>query len=125
MVAPRANWKGFIKFGEVSCPVALYTAASSSDRITFNTLDRKTGNRVKREFIDSETGDAVEHDDQVKGYEIDDGRYVVLEPEEVAAAVPDSDKTLKIEAFIPCSQIDNVYFDKPYYLAPDKMGVEA
>lgn len=125
MVAPRANWKGFIKFGEVSCPVALYTAASSSDRITFNTLDRKTGNRVKREFIDSETGDAVEHDDQVKGYEIDDGRYVVLEPEEVAAAVPDSDKTLKIEAFIPCSQIDNVYFDKPYYLAPDKMGLEA
>lgn len=125
MVAPRANWKGFIKFGEVSCPVALYTAASSSERITFNTLNRKTGNRVKREFVDSETGDVVEHDDQVKGYEIDDGQYVVLEPEEVAAAVPDSDKTLKIEAFIPCSQIDNVYFDKPYYLAPDKMGIEA
>lgn len=125
MVAPRANWKGFIKFGEVSCPVALYTAASSSDRISFNTLNRKTGNRVKREFVDSETGDIVEHDDQVKGYEIDDGQYVVLEPEEVAAAVPDSDKTLKIEAFIPSSQIDNVYFDKPYYLAPDKMGVEA
>jgi DNA end-binding protein Ku len=125
MVAPRANWKGFIKFGEVSCPVALYTAASSSERITFNTLNRKTGNRVKREFVDSETGDAVEHDDQVKGYEIDDGQYVVLEPEEVAAAVPDSDKTLKIEAFIPCAQIDNVYFDKPYYLAPDKMGAEA
>ena len=60
MVAPRANWKGFIKFGEVSCPVALYTAASSSERIAFNTLNRKTGNRVKREFVDSETGDPVE-----------------------------------------------------------------
>jgi DNA end-binding protein Ku len=125
MVAPRANWKGYVKFGEVSCPVALYTAASSSERIAFNTLNRKTGNRVKREFVDSETGDPVERDDQVKGYEIDNGRYVVLEPDEVAAAVPESDKTLKIEAYIPCSQIDTTYFDKPYYLAPDKMGTEA
>jgi len=125
MVSPRANWKGFIKFGEVSCPVALYTAASSSERIAFNTLNRKTGNRVKREFVDSETGNPVERDDQVKGYEIDNGRYVVLEPDEVAAAVPESNKTLKIEAYIPCSQIDTTYFDKPYYLAPDKMGSDA
>jgi DNA end-binding protein Ku len=125
MVAPRANWKGFIKFGEVSCPVALYTAASSSERIAFNTLNRKTGNRVKREFVDSETGDPVERDEQVKGYEIENGQYIILEPDEVAAAVPDSDKTLKIDAFIPCNEIDDVYFDKPYYLAPDKMGTEA
>lgn len=125
MVAPRANWKGFIKFGEVACPVALYTAASSSERIAFNTLNRKTGNRVKREFIDSETGDPVERDEQVKGYEIENGQYIVLEPEEVTAAVPDSDKTLKIDAFIPCNEIDDVYFDKPYYLAPDKMGTDA
>lgn len=125
MVAPRANWKGFIKFGEVACPVALYTAASSSERIAFHTLNRKTGNRVKREFVDSETGDPVEREDQVKGYEIENGQYIILEPEEVAAAVPDSDKTLKIDAFIPCHEIDDVYFDKPYYLAPDKMGTEA
>lgn len=125
MVAPRANWKGYIKFGEVTCPVALYTAASTSDRIAFNTLNRKTGNRVKREFVDGETGDAVERDDQVKGYEMENGQYVVLEPEEMAEAVPDSDKTLKIEAFIPCSQIDTIYFDKPYYLAPDKLGTDA
>ncbi|WP_025591969.1 Ku protein [Agrobacterium tumefaciens] len=125
MVAPRANWKGFIKFGEVACPVALYTAASSSERITFNTLNRKTGNRVKREFVDSETDDPVERDDQVKGYEIENGQYIILEPDEVAAAVPDSDKTLKIDAFIPCNEIDDVYFDKPYYLAPDKMGTDA
>lgn len=125
MVSSRANWKGFIKFGEVSCPVALYTAASSAERISFNVLNRKTGNRVRREFVDGDTGDVVERDDQVKGYEIDDGRYVILEPEEVASAIPDSDKTLTIEAFIPCPQIDNVYFDKPYYLVPDKMGAEA
>jgi len=125
MVAPRANWKGFIKFGEVACPVALYTAASSSERIAFNTLNLRTGNRVKREFIDSETGDPVERDAQVKGYEIENGQYIVLEPDEVAAAVPHSDKTLKIDAFIPCSEIDSVYFDKPYYLAPDRMGTDA
>lgn len=125
MVSPRANWKGFIKFGEVACPVALYTAASSSERIAFNTLNRKTGNRVKREFVDSETGDPVERDEQVKGYEVENGQYIILEPEEVAAAVPDSDKTLKIDAFIPCHEIDDVYFDKPYYLAPDKMGADA
>ncbi|WP_320194639.1 Ku protein [Agrobacterium rosae] len=125
MSSPRANWKGFIKFGEVSCAVALYTAASASDRIAFNTLNRATGNRVKREFIDGETGDPVEREDQVKGYETENGQYIVLEPEEVAAAVPDSDKTLTIESFVPCSDIDTVYFDKPYYLTPDKMGTEA
>ena len=125
MASPRANWKGYIKFGEVSCPVALYTAASSSERIAFNTLNRATGNRVKREFIDSETGDPVEREDQVKGYEVENGQYVVLEADEVAAAVPESDRTLKIEAFIPCGQIDTTYFDKPYYLAPDKMGKDA
>lgn len=125
MVAPRANWKGYIKFGEVSCPVALYTAASSSERIAFNTLNRKTGNRVKREFVDSETGDPVEREDQVKGYEVENGQYIILEPDEVAAAVPESDKTLRIEAFIACSEIDDVYFDKPYYLAPDRMGTDA
>lgn len=125
MGSPRANWKGFIKFGEVSCPVALYTAASASERIAFNTLNRATGSRVRREFIDGETGEPVEKDDQVKGYETENGHYIVLEPEEVAAAVPDSDKTLAIESFIPCSEIDTVYFDKPYYLTPDKMGTEA
>ena len=125
MVAARANWKGFIKFGEVACAVALYTAASASERITFNTLNRATGNRIRREFIDSETGDPVERDNQVKGYEVENGDYIVLEPEEVAAAIPESDKTLKIETFIPCDEIDDVYFDKPYYLTPDKMGADA
>ncbi len=125
MSAPRANWKGHITFGEVTCPVALYTAASSSERISFNILNRKTGNRVRREFVDSATGKAVEHDDQVKGYDTGNGRYVVLEPDEIAAAIPDSDKTLAIDAFIPCDEIDDVYFDKPYYLAPQQSGEEA
>jgi len=125
MALPRANWKGHIRFGEVTCPVALFTATSSSERISFNILNRKTGNRVRREFIDSESGDVVEHDAQVKGYETSNGRYVVLEPDEIASAVPDSDKTLAITAFIPCDEIDDVYFDKPYYLAPQETGEDA
>lgn len=125
MATARANWKGFIALGEVTFAVALYTAASSSERIAFNTLNRATGNRVRREFIDSETGDPVERDDQAKGYEVENGDYIVLEPQEITSALPDSDKTLRVEAFIPCTEIDDVYFDKPYYLAPDKMGTDA
>lgn len=98
MVDQRAQWKGFLKFGEVSAGIALYTATSTSDRISFNTVNKATGNRVNRVFID---------------------------PDEVAATVPESDKTLEIEAFISCSDVDDVYFDKPYYVAPDRMGSEA
>ncbi|TCN20615.1 Ku protein [Sinorhizobium americanum] len=123
-MAPRANWKGYLKVAEVSCPVALYTAASTSERIAFHTINRATGHRVHRQFVDSETGKPVEKDDQVKGYEVGSGDYVVLEPEEIAAAVPESDKTLSISAFIACGDIDNVYFDKPYYLAPTKSHAE-
>lgn len=123
-MAPRAQWKGFLKFGEVSCPVALYTATSTSDRISFHTLNRATGNRVKREFIDSETGKPVPREDQIKGYEIDKDDYIALEPEEVTAAVPESDKLLRIEAFLACSDIDDVYFDRPYYLAPSTHASE-
>jgi DNA end-binding protein Ku len=121
----RAQWKGFVKFGEVSCGVALYTAASTSDRITFNTINKATGNRVNRVFIDSETEDPVPKEKQTKGFEIDNGQYVIIDPEEVAATIPESTKTLEIEAFIPCSDVDDVYFDKPYYLTPDKMGGDA
>lgn len=117
-MAPRANWKGWIKVGELTCAVALYTGASTSDRIGFHTINRQTGNRVHRQFVDSETGKPVEKDDQVKGYEVGDQRYVLLEPEEVAAVVPESDKTLRVEAFIACNEVDTVYIDRPYYLAP-------
>jgi len=121
----RAQWKGFLKFGEVSCGVALYTAASTSERITFNTINKATGNRVNRVFIDSETEKRVEREDQTKGFEIENGQYIIIDPEEVAATIPESNKTLEVDAFIPCSEVDDVYFDKPYYLTPDKMSAEA
>jgi DNA end-binding protein Ku len=123
---PRANWKGFLKIAELTCPVALYTAASASERITFHTINRPTGHRVHRQFVDSETFEPVQKDDQVKGYEIGDGDYVILEPEEIAAAVPESDKTLSVSAFIAYTDVDDVYLDRPYYLAPsDKHAEEA
>ncbi|MDU0341824.1 non-homologous end joining protein Ku [Bosea rubneri] len=117
-MAPRAIWKGVLKVAELTCPVALYTAASTAERISFHTLNRKTGNRVQRQFVDEVTGKPVEHDDQVKGYDRGNGDYIVLEPEEVAAAVPESDKTLDVATFLPCDEIDDVFLDRPYYIAP-------
>ena len=117
-MARRANWKGYLKIGEGSCPVALYTAASTAERMSFNVLNRDTGNRVHRQFVDGETEEVVEQKDQVRGYEVAKDEYVILEPDEIAAAIPESDKTLSVEAFIACDQIDTVYFDRPYYLAP-------
>lgn len=117
--------EGFIKFGEVSCGVALYTAASTSERITFNTINTATGNRVNRVFIDSDTEEPVPKESQTKGFEIENGLYIIIDPDEVAATILESNKTLEVEAFIPCSDVDDVYFDKPYYLTPDKMGTDA
>src|SRR5437762_9753505 len=118
IMAARANWKGVLKAGEVSCAVALYTAASTAERIAFHILNRKAGHRVHREFVDAETGERVEAKEQVKGYETGPGDYIAFEPEEIAKAVPEADKTLDVEAFVPCGQVDDVYFDRPYYLAP-------
>lgn len=122
---PRALWKGVLDLGALTCPVGLYSATATSQRISFHTVNRKTGHRVQRHFVDIDTGEEVERDAQVKGYEKSAGSYVVLEPEEVAQAVPESDKRLALEAFIPCTEVDTVYFDQPYFLAPaDPSGEE-
>lgn len=117
-MAPRANWKGFIKVSELSIPVALYSAATTSERVSFHTINRNTGNRVRRQFVDEETEQPVEKENQVKGYEVSQGEYVILEPQEIADAIPESDKTIRVEAFLPCPEIDTSFFHKPYYLAP-------
>ena len=117
-MAPRASWKGFIKLSELTIPVALYSAATTSERVSFHTINRKTGNRVRRQFIDEETEQPVEKENQVKGYEISQGQYVIVEPKDIQAAIPESDKTIRIDKFIPCPEVDTAYFDKPYFLAP-------
>jgi DNA end-binding protein Ku len=117
-MAARSIWKGHIKLAELAFPVALYAAATTSKRISFHILNRKTGNRVHREYVDEETEKPVEKEQQVKGYETGKDEYIILDSGEIAQAVPDSDKTLKIEAFIPCREVESVYFDKPYFIAP-------
>jgi DNA end-binding protein Ku len=117
-MTPRANWKGYLKVAELACPVALYSAASPSERVALHVLNRATGHRVHRQYVDRETGKVVPAEAQAKGYEIADDEYVVLEPEDIAAAVPGSDKTLMIESFVACAEIDDLYLDRPYYLAP-------
>lgn len=117
-MARRAIWKGVLKIDELTCPVALHSAASTAERVSFHTLNRKTGNRVRREYVDADTGKPVESGDEVKGYETGKGEYVLLEPGDIAAAVPESDKTLSVDAFVACGEVDTVYFDRPYYLTP-------
>jgi len=117
-MAPRAQWKGYLKIDEIGCAVALYSAATTSERTSFHTVNKKSGNRVKRVFVDEKTEKPVDRDDQVKGYETDDGQYVILEQDEVNSVIPENDKTLRVEKFIPCNEVDTVYFDKPYYIAP-------
>lgn len=117
-MATRASWKGHLKVGDLACAVGLYTAVSSSDRVSFNIINRRTGHRVERQFVDSETGKPVERDDQVKGYRMENGDYIVIEGDEIAEIMPEADKVLDIKAFIPCDEIDKLFFDRPYYLAP-------
>jgi DNA end-binding protein Ku len=117
-MAPRAIWKGHLKVGDLSCAVALYVAVSTSERIAFHILNEDTGHRVRRQFVDSETGKPVEREDQAKGYEVSRGHYVMLDPEELAAAVPESDKLITVSGFIDNDEIDEVYVDRAYFIAP-------
>ncbi|MFC4175465.1 Ku protein [Microvirga sp. GCM10011540] len=118
-MAARAIWKGYLKLSLVSCAVAIYPSTNSSSRIRFNTLNRKTGNRVQRQYIDSETGEPVEPEDQVKGYKVGKGSYILVEDEELDALKLESTHTIDIEAFIPRDEVDERYLDTSYYIAPD------
>jgi DNA end-binding protein Ku len=125
-MAVRANWKGYLKLSLVSCAVALYPAASSSARVRFNTLNRATGHRVKRQFVDAQTGEPVEDDEQVKGYQVGKGSYVLVEDEELEAIRLESTHTIDVESFVPRDEVDVRYLDSPYYIAPDdKVAQEA
>jgi DNA end-binding protein Ku len=121
----RASWKGHIKFADFNCEVGLYSALTSTDKISFNIINRKTGNRVERQYVDGDTGDVVEREDQVKGFELDNGDHIVIEGDEIAQLMPDSDKVIRIKKFLPYDEIDKLYFDRPYYLASTQEGGES
>jgi DNA end-binding protein Ku len=125
-MAPRSNWKGYLKLSLVSAAVAIYPATSSSEKVRFNTLSRETGNRLKRQMVDSVTGDVVESDEQVKGFAVGKDEYVIVEDDELSNIAIESSKTIDIESFVAKESIDDRYRDAPYYIAPeDKVGQEA
>ena len=125
-MAPRANWKGYLRLSLVSCPVALYPASSLSEKISFNRLNRKTGHRLKQQNVDSETGEVVPREDTARGYEVAKGQYLIVEDEELDAVQIESTRTIDIDQFVPKTEIDERYIDAPYYIAPDgQVGQDA
>jgi DNA end-binding protein Ku len=125
-MAPRAYWKGYLKLSLVSCPIALYPAASSAERVSFNRINKKTGNRLKQQLVDSETGEPVDKEDVGRGYEIAKGQYIQVEDEEIENIKIESTHTIDIDSFVPRAEIDDRYLDSPYYIAPtDQVGQEA
>jgi DNA end-binding protein Ku len=116
-MAPRASWKGYLKLSLVSCPVRLYPATSSKDRITFNQLHKDTHNRINMKPVDPELG-LVERGDLVKGYQYEDKQYIIIEDSDLESVKIESNHTINIEAFVDDS-VDVIYQETPYYLAPD------
>ena len=121
---PRSSWKGYLKLSLVSCAVALYNATSTAERVSFTSLHRKTGNRLKQLMVDSDTEEPVDRSDRVKGYEVSKGQYVTVEDEDLEALKIESTKLIDIESFVPQAEIDEIYIDGTYYLAPDDRVAE-
>ncbi|MGJ5094365.1 Ku protein [Bradyrhizobium oligotrophicum] len=125
-MAPRANWKGFLRLSLVTCPVALYPATSESEKVSFNQINRKTGHRIKYSRVDAETGEEVASDDIVKGYKVDTDTYIEVTKDELDDIALESTHTIEIDEFVPRTDIDSRYLIRPYYLVPDgKVGHDA
>jgi DNA end-binding protein Ku len=125
-MAPRANWKGFLRLSLVSCPVALYPATSESEKISFNQLNRKTGHRIKYAKVDADTGEEVANEDIVKGYKVDTDTFIEVTKDELENVALESTRTIEIDEFVEKSEIDPRYLIRPYYLRPDgKVGHDA
>jgi DNA end-binding protein Ku len=118
-MAPRANWKGFLRLSLVTCPVALYPATSESEKISFNQLNRKTGHRIKYAKVDADTGEEVANEDIVKGYKVDTDTFIEVTKDELENVALESTRTIEIDEFVDRSEIDPRYLIRPYYLRPD------
>ncbi|MFA6153277.1 MAG: Ku protein [Mesorhizobium sp.] len=118
MVAPRAAWKGFLKVGSVTCGVKVIGATSEASKIHFKILNRKDGLPVKSVYADEETGEPVDAEDQVKGFEVEKDEFLQIDPDDIKALKLTSDHTLEVGEFVDIDQIDTRYLEKPYYLIP-------
>ena len=125
-MAPRANWKGFLRLSLVTCPVALYPATSDTEKVSFNQINRKTGHRIKYAKVDADTGEEVASEDIMKGYKVDTDTYIEVSKDELDDIALESTRTIEIDEFVPKTDIDNRYLIRPYYLVPDgKVGHDA
>jgi DNA end-binding protein Ku len=125
-MAPRANWKGFLRLSLVTCPIALFPATSESEKISFNQINRKTGHRIKYQKVDAGTGEEVSSEDIVKGYKVDTDSYLEVTKDELDNIALESTRTIEIDQFVPRSEIDDLYLVRPYYIVPDgKVGHDA
>jgi DNA end-binding protein Ku len=125
-MAPRANWKGFLRLSLVTCPVALYPATSESEKISFNQLNKATGHRIKYPKVDADTGEEVPNEDIVKGYMLDKDQFIEVSKEELEEIALESTRTIDIDEFVGKADIDPRYLIRPYHLRPDgKVGHDA
>ncbi len=125
-MALRPTWQGHLKLSLVTCPVVLYSALNSASDVRFHLINPKTNNRVRMVTTDAETGEPLNRSDLVKGYEVQKDQYVILNAEDFSAVRLESTKTIDIEHFVPAEEIDRLYWDHPYYMAPDgKVAAEA
>jgi DNA end-binding protein Ku len=125
-MAPRANWKGFLRLSLVTCPVALYPATSESEKISFNQLNKQTGHRIRYLKVDADTGEEVPNEDIVKGYQLEDDQFIEVTKEELEQIALESTRTIEIDEFVDRNEIDPRYLIRPYYLRPDgKVGHDA
>ncbi len=126
MPPARPYWKGYLKLSLVSCPIALYTASSSTERVSFRQINKKTGNRLRQQLVDEVTREPVENENKGRGYEYSKNAYLPVDDDELEAIAIESTHTIEIDSFVPRSQIDERYLDSPYYITPnDKVGQEA
>jgi len=125
-MAPRANWKGFLRLSLVTCPIALFPATSESDKISFNQINKKTGHRIRYLKVDADTGEEVSNEDIIKGYQVDKDRYLEVTKDELENIALESTRTIEIDEFVPRTEIDDLYLVRPYYIVPDgKAGHDA
>src|SRR6267378_1733786 len=115
-MAPRANWKGFLRLSLVTCPVALYPATSDSEKISFNQINRNTGHRIKYLKVDADTGEEVSSEDIMKGYKVDTDSYIEVTKDGLENIALDSNRTIDVDEFVPKADIDPRYLIRPCYL---------
>ncbi len=126
MAIGRAYWKGYLKLSLVTCPVALFPATSLSEKTHFHQINRKTGNRLRQQMVDEETGKVVDKEEKGRGYELSKGTYVEIAPDDLDAVKVESTHTIDFSSFVPAGEIDKRYYDRAYYIVPDaKNGEEA